>query len=386
MKIFMSAGEASGDLHGAQLISSLKSLCNCECAGMGGPAMVAAGLRQIKDISDMQVMGFVEVVKHIGHFRRVLRMMEAKLAEEKPDAVLLVDYPGFNLRLAKAAKRLGLKTVLYVAPQVWAWRSGRAKCLASVIDHLLVLFRFEVDFFKRFHPNVHFIGHPLMDEITVGGLDRQAHDLLKKLEISPDDLIVALLPGSRANEIKSLLPIYCRAMELLASEIKDAGKFTALIVRASASKNHPVWEELSSLYKNTGSVKWHLLDEPAPVVAKASKAAVVASGTATLETGIAGTPMIVCYTSDSLSVSIAKQLVDIPAVGLVNVISGKPVCPELIQDSLNPLSLSHYLKRLLFESAINNSIRNNLKKIPHLLGEPGSSARSSQIICEIAQL
>ena len=363
MKYYIIAGEASGDLHGSNLISELRkldALANIRC--WGGDKMQEAGGDLVNHYRNLAFMGFAEVLINLKTILKNLKFCKADILGFKPDTLILIDYPGFNLRIAKWAKQHGLKVIYYISPQVWAWKESRVKMMKECIDKMLVILPFEKDYFKnKWNWNVEYVGHPLVEEIKK----------FKNQNPTPkfnDKPIIALLPGSRKQEIEKKIPVM-----LAVSSFFPDHQF--IIAQASAVENE-FYEPFVQSYPNVSSVSnktYELLMQ--------SKAALVTSGTATLETALFGVPQVVCYKSSFFSYQLAKRLVKVKYIAMVNLIMGMPVVKELIQNDLTVESLKHELHELLSNESRITRIKKDYTDLKHLLSQnDNASAKVAQSI------
>ncbi len=375
-RLLVLAGEVSGDQHAAALVRALRArLPGLQCYGMGGEALRAAGVETRFDLKDLAVMGIWEVLLRQRFFRRVLREMADWAAESRPDAVLLVDYPGFNLRLAREVHARGLKTIYYICPKVWAWKASRIPKIAASVDRLLAIFPFEPRLFDATGLKVDFVGNPLVDEA------QQAWAQTPPQLPWDGDPQVALLPGSREHEIRRLLPILWQTARLieqrfpLASFIVPAPNAQVeRIVRATQATLPP------------GPSRWACVSGQTHQVLRQARAALVASGTATLDACLMRCPMVITYKVAALSWRLGKLLVKIPFVGLVNIIAGRAVCPELLQGAATPVALATALEPLLTDTPARAAMLASMAEVAGQLGAPGASARAAEIIAaEIAR-
>ena len=367
------AGEDSGDLHGAELLRELKARRpGLRIIGVGGPRMTPFLDRKLADVKDLAVVGFIEVIRHLPRLNRLFRQILAAAREEDVAAALLIDYPGFNLRLAKALRKQlpGVKLHQYVCPQVWAWKKGRIPELGTVLDTLYCLFDFEPELFKGYPVDARFVGHPLV-EVVKPECDRGT--FFTETGLDPARPLVALLPGSRRGEIERLLP----PMAELARRWRT--------LRPEVQWVLPVAPTLEPTF-----VRAHLGEAPVRLVqdrtyaARAyANAALVASGTATLETALLGTPFAIVYKLNTLTYQIARRIVKVPHFGLANVVAGREVAVELLQDEVNAERLGLELARLL-EPATARRIRAELGAVRGHLGEPGAAGRVAEDL--LAQL
>jgi lipid-A-disaccharide synthase len=374
-KVMLIAGEASGDLHGGKLAAALRERePDLELFGVGGDQMAAAGMQLYYHVNDLAYIGFVEVARHYLYFRRIFSHLLQVVKERKPDVVVLIDYPGFNLRFAKAVKQLGPATFYYIAPQVWAWGQGRAAKMARFIDQMAVLFAFEVPFFSRYNIKTAFVGHPLLEGMQIH-LSRAA--FFQKLGLCEDRPLLALVPGSRNQEVQNLLP----AMLQTAARLR---------------KEHP---ELQVAFSQASSVAQHLL-EPlltshpwvTPVkdeyyaLLRYATAGIVASGTATLEAACSGLPFALVYRVSPLSFAIGKRVVKIPHIGLVNIVAGAVVVPEFLQDDVTPEKLQPAMETLLFNEVARSEMREKLALVRSSLGSAGASTATAELVLEQVRL
>jgi lipid-A-disaccharide synthase len=365
-ELLVVAGEASGDLHGARLISELRRLRpDLATFGLGGDELLAAGLQPVAHSAEVAVVGITEVLRVLPRIRQVFAALLAEVDRRRPAAAVLVDFPEFNLRLARALKRRGVKVVYYVSPQVWAWRQGRVKTIARLVDRMLVLFPFEVDFYRRFGVDVVHVGHPLVDEVPQlpAVWDRAgAGD-------AGGPCRLALLPGSRVSEVEALLPVMLASARRLA-----AGRPLATrIVQAPTVPR----QLLAAAVERAGLAVTIVVADRFAAVAD-SHLALCASGTATLEVGLLGTPMIVLYRLASWTWLLAKLLVRLPDVSLVNLVLGRRVVPELLQKEANPERIAAEAARLLDDGAARERMRAGLAELRGRLGEGGASARAAR--------
>ncbi len=358
MKLAVVAGEASGDLHASEVVHELRKLdASLELFGIGGDLLLAEGLQPVSHAREMGIVGLFNVIRHLPMFRRVFRKLIARIADERPDAVLLVDYPDFNLRVAKKCRELGLRVVYYISPQLWAWRKGRVRDVARYVDHMIVLFPFEEEFYRRHGVPVTYAGHPLIEQ-TIG---------VKRRTPSQGNLRLALLPGSRRSEVASLLPPMLDAVRILRRE----RAIEPFVVRAPTISN----EWIAELVRNHGTEVPIVTHDGGAAVAGADLA-LCSSGTATLEAAVLGTPAVVVYQLGRLSYALARRLVDLPHFSLVNIVAGKQVLPELIQEQVNGETIAAEVMRMA-EPATYASILAELEIVRSRLGEPGASARAA---------
>ncbi len=364
----MLAGEPSGDLHGAYLAEALRSLRpDVTLFGAGGPLMKEAGVRIEVDLTEKAVIGIWEVVKNLSEFRKTFHFLLRRCEAEKPDAVILIDYPGFNLRFAKAVKRLGIRVIYYISPQVWAWGGWRIPTIRDVVDQMIVVFAFEEIFYKRHGIRAHFVGHPLLDLLAKEAPRRE------ELLLPKGKRLIGLLPGSREREVASLLPIMIEAGRLLTKKLPD---LHFLIFQSPNLSD--------SLYQKTP-----LDNLPATFVRDADyhyrrriDFSLVASGTATLENAILGKPMVILYRTSLVTYFLAKGLIQIPYIGLVNVVAGEKIIPECLQYQATPECVAETALSLLKNPGKLERMNRDLSGIREKLGNSGASLRAAKTILE----
>lgn len=364
MKYYIIAGEASGDLHGSNLIREIKKLDNiADIRCWGGDLMEHAGGKLVKHYRELAFMGFIEVIKNIRTIIANLKFCKQDIAKFKPDVLILIDYPGFNLRVAEWAKQQGLKVVYYISPQVWAWKESRVKKIRKSVDKMLVILPFEKNFYRKWDYEVEYVGHPLADVV-----DSAQHeiDLLPGAILSPlnENNIIALLPGSREQEVLKKLPVML--------EVSKSFPDYRFVVAKAPSLNDAFYDKLLEQYKNVRSIRnktYQLLLQ--------SKAALVTSGTATLETALFGVPQVVCYKGSNISYQIAKRLVKVKYISLVNLIMDKEVVKELIQDDMNVANVKTELTRILKDQQAINKMKSDYADLKKLLSEGGQASKKA---------
>ncbi len=368
MKYYVIAGEPSGDLHGSNLIKELRKLDhNAEFRCWGGDLMEKQGGMIIKHIRDLAFMGFIEVVMNLRTILINIKFCKSDIASYKPDAIILIDYPGFNLRIAQYAKSIGITVYYYISPQIWAWKEKRVEIIKANVDRLFSILPFEKAFYKKHNYNVDFVGHPLMDAIgSEGDISCSFDEFIEKNGLSGKP-IIALLPGSRKQEITAILPIMVSVKDdfpnyqfVIAASSALPLSFFQPFVRSSAT--------VKIVYKQTYQLLQH------------ASAALVTSGTATLETGLFNVPEVVCYKGSFISYEIAKRLIKVEYISLVNLIMDREIVKELIQNKLTLKSLSKELASLLHDNHRRTQLLNEYKKLRQVLGGPGASKRTAEII------
>lgn len=365
MKYYIIAGEASGDLHGSNLIKELKKFdegADIRC--WGGDLMQQAGGTLVKHYRELAFMGFAEVVMNLRTILNNLKFCKEDIQQFQPDVLILIDYPGFNLRIAEWAKQqeyLQYKVVFYISPQVWAWKEGRVKKMKENIDKMLVILPFEKDYFKsKWNWDVEYVGHPLVLVIENYKATHNTQPPTSNLQL-PTSNIVALLPGSRKQEIKKKLPVML--------EVSKSFPQYQFVVAKAPGQEDAFYEEMLKPYANVSSVR----NETYKLLLNA-KAAVVTSGTATLETALFGVPEVVCYKGSNISYQIAKRLIKVKYISLVNLIMNKPVVKELIQNELTVKNLERELSAILTDEKRITEIKNDYSALKKLLSEGGNAS------------
>ena len=361
--LYIIAGEASGDLHGSNLIKALfnqQPSLNIRC--WGGDLMQKAGGEVVKHYRDLAFMGFVEVVKNLPTILGNLSFCKKDILEFQPDALVLIDYPGFNLRIAKWAKKQGIKVIYYISPQIWAWNSKRVHAIKRDVDRMITILPFEKDFYAKYGMEVDYVGHPLLDVVNDFKSDKTAFYNKWKLSEKP---IIALLPGSRKQEIKT-------ALEIMLQVVRNFPDHQFVVAGAPSQPT----DYYQSIFEKTG-VQLHLIENETYDLLSHSTAAIVTSGTATLETALFGVPQIVCYKGNAVSYQIAKRLVNVDYISLVNLIAGKEVVKELIQEEFNKKKLMVELTKILLAPF---EMKEEYIEINKLLGGSGASQKASSII------
>ena len=363
MRYYIIAGEASGDLHASHLVDEIKKRdASAEFRGLGGDKMKAEGVSLLKHYSETAYMGFTEVIVHLRAILKNIENCKKDIQAWKPDAVILVDYPGFNLRIAPFAKQNGYKVFYYISPQLWAWKSSRVEIIKKYVDHMFVILPFEKEFYEKFNFEVECHGHPLFDEIRHKIKDQEFH---KRNHLSKDP-IVGILPGSRKQEISVKLPVM----------LKMAKQFPAFqfVVACAPGIEKSFYERFAA------DPNIYYLPNQTYDILQHSSAALVTSGTATLETALFHVPQIVCYKGSAISYLIARRLIKVKYISLVNLIMNKEVVPELIQFDFNETNLKAALDRLLFNDAYRTAMRDEYTMLKEKLGEDGASGRVADSI------
>jgi lipid-A-disaccharide synthase len=368
MRVMIIAGEASGDLHGAGVVRALKRADpDAMVYGVGGDKMQAEGMELVFHVRELSFMGFLEVLQHLPLIRSVEKTLEVLLRVRRPDVVLLIDYPGFNLRFARAVKRAGVRVVYYISPQVWAWNRGRVKKMKGLVDTMLVAFPFEVEIYRKEGIPVEFVGHPLLEELS----EPQARpEFCKRYELDMEKPILGLFPGSRRQEIERLFPVMIGAARLLH---KRTGVQTVVGVSSVLD-----FEFMKSFLRDDFPVR--LIQHATHDCMKNADVAIVTSGTATLETGCFRTPMLVVYKTSAATYLIGRLLVRIKNIGLVNIVAGRTVVPEILQWSATPQRLAAEAGRLLADPALRKRMSEELAIVRERLGTAGASERVAEVV------
>jgi len=370
MKIYLIAGEASGDLHGSNLAKAVMRMePTAQLRGWGGDLMAESGVEITKHYRELAFMGFVEVLMNIRTIMRNFKICKEDIANWKPDVLVLIDYPGFNLRMAEWAKAQGIRVFYYISPQIWAWKENRVHGIRKNVDQMCVVLPFEKEFYARHNYPVEFVGHPLLDAIQSGSFDEKVFRTEQGLDDRP---VIALLPGSRQQEIRSMLPVMIEAAATL-------GEYQCVIAAAPSQKDefyHEVAGEQMNRVKMVRGKTHELL--------RIARAGLVTSGTATLEAGLIGMPQVVCYKGSAVSYFIARRLVKVKYISLVNLILDKPAVKELIQQEFNTIQARAELQDLLSEGSRRNEIIADYESLRLALGGGGASERTARLLLKKA--
>jgi lipid-A-disaccharide synthase len=374
-RVLVVATEASADLHAARALEELRRLRpGLEAFGMGGPALAAAGLELVHRAEEMSVMGLAEVIPRIPVILRILRDLAAAAAARRPDVALLVDAPDFNLRLAKRLKRLGVKVVYYVSPTVWAWRRRRVRTIARVVDRMLCILPFEERFYEGTGVSARFVGHPFAGRPLPG----PAEGYRRELALPEGRTTVALVPGSRPSEVRRIFPAMLAAAERLRARHPDA----QFVVPVAPGLSPAALEAHLAAHR---ALDVKLVDGRADAVVGASDAALVKSGTSVLEAALMLRPMVVVYKLSWISYLVARLLVRLAHVGLVNLLAGREVVPELLQRRASPERMAAEIERLLGDPAARQAQLGGLREVRASLGEPGAPARVAEEVARMAE-
>ncbi len=368
MKYYIIAGEASGDLHGSRLISAIKKNdSSTTIRAWGGDKMEAAGAVIVKHYKDLAFMGFAEVISNISTILSNMKFCKKDILNFNPDVVIFIDYPGFNLPIAKFVKTKGYKTVYYISPQIWAWKEKRIHTIKKVIDKMLVILPFEKDFYEKWQFKVDYVGHPLIENIDEYKKKVDLQQIKGSLHIDTRKKLVALLPGSRKQEIVKKLPI-------MLESTKHFPEVTFVVAQAPGLADD-FMQSFVSQYENVQVLKNSTYD-----LLSIADAALVTSGTATLETALFRVPEIVCYKGSAISYTIAKQLIKVKYISLVNLIMNQPIVKELIQHELTAENIKSELAELLYNENRKKQYQEDTEKLHQLLSEGGKASEKAAAI------
>ena len=365
--ILIVAGEVSGDIQGAKLVVELKELSpGIKITGIGGDNMKSAGVELLHHVREMSFLGFSEIIKHLPFIRRVLNELIHWIEMNRPSAVVLIDYPGFNLKLARRAKKLGCKVIYYISPQIWAWGKSRIKKIARFVDLMIVVFPFEEKLYKDHGINVEFVGHPMLE-----GLDNTSTkaEFFEKHKLDERKTLIGLLPGSRLQEVEKLYPTMLEAVEKMRSNSTELQSVTSL---------SPALDK--EIYSSIEQGKYAVHSTDTHDVMKHSDLLIVASGSATLESAFFGTPLIIVYRLSPISWFLGNLLVNINSIGLVNIVAGENIAPEILQSDLTADRLAEEALSIITNDNISSAMSNKLSGVKKLLGEPGASMKAAKSI------
>ncbi len=368
-RILIVTGEASGDLHGANLAKAIQAIDpTAQLVGIGGAAMRTAGVTLVPGVPQLDVMGLIGLSAIRAMVQRV-RAIRRVLKAERWDLVVLIDNPGLNFHFARVAKAARRRVLYYIAPQIWAWRPGRMKWIQRRVNHVVVILPFEPELYRRAGVRCTFVGHPLLDAVAPQ-YDRAA--LRRQFGLDETALVVGLLPGSRVHEVETLLPVL---LEAAAKLLAVTPKTQFVLAQASSIDDN----QLQSLLRRS-PVPVRVVHDQASEVMAAADVLWVASGTATLQAAVVGTPMVLLYKTTWLTYRLARWLITVPWIGLVNLVAGRSVVPELIQEDATADRLSREAQRLLNDPSAYNDMKDALHQVKQSLGEPGASHRAAQVV------
>ena len=375
MKIMLSAGEASGDLHGANLAEALKAVDpQVELIGMGGEQMRKAGVRIVYDIKNLGVIGIGEIIKKIPFFYKLRTFLVNTMKEEKPDALVCIDYPGFNMKLIEKAKEAGIPVIYYILPTIWAWHKSRGNVIAEYTDLAVSLFPFEAEMYKKMGTNVVYGGHPLLDTVKPSMSKDEAYSFFG---LQQEKKTVLFMPGSRVQEVQSLYGKMLAAGKLLQDKVEG---LQFMVPKASTIDKHMLEEAARE-----ANLEVHIGEERVYDMMNIADAAICASGTATLETALMGVPTLLVYRVNALTYWLSKILVHLDSIGLPNIISGHRIMPELWQDEVTPENIEAAVLPWLVDAAAAEEARHLMAGVRCQMGEAGAVRRTAEIISEFVK-
>jgi lipid-A-disaccharide synthase len=371
-KLMIITGEVSGDLIGASLVRELKSLKpHLNIVGIGGDKMRAEGMELTYHSDQMAFLGFVEVLKHLPFIRKVQKKLIDIIKAEKIKCVVLIDYPGFNLSIAKKLKPLGIKVIYYVSPQIWAWAKGRIKKVRMFVDKMLVVFPFEVEFYRKENISVEYVGHPLVER-TNRYKFLSKDEFYSKFRLDKDKEVLLVMPGSRKQEVKEIFPEVIKAAEKLGNE------FNLQVVVARSNNISEKYLRHLATTQNFACIENHNYE-----LLKYSRFGIIKSGTSTLEAGYFSLPMVIVYKTSPLTYLIGKQLVMLDRIGMVNILLNEMTVPELIQEDANYEKIIKTASNILLDDKMYESVKLKLGKVKEKLGSDGASQKAARSILEI---
>jgi lipid-A-disaccharide synthase len=371
--ILIIAGETSGDHYGAGLVQALLSRKGVSAWGMGGSAMKNAGMELIQDIKGLDVMGFWDVLIRIFTFKKIFNTLVSEMENRKPDAVVLIDYPGFNIRFAEAAKNCGIPVVYFISPKVWAWKSGRIQKLASWCSKMLVFFEFELDVYKGSGLKTVLVGHPLVKELEPFRADKGR--FREELKLSPDKPLIGLIPGSREREVRKMFPAMLDAASFLHSRIEG--------IQFAAACAPSIETGFLASFIQTDHPTITLVQKKTHELMAAADALMITSGTATLEAGIIGIPHVICYRVGLITYLIAKPLVKTKDVGLVNIAAGKRILPELIQYNMTPSNIADNIEEFLTDRKKYEQVCKDMEEMASALRQDNTYEKAADEIIRV---
>jgi lipid-A-disaccharide synthase len=375
-RILIVAGEASGDLHGSSLVRELRSIRpGLEIFGIGGDKMQKEGVELIFHVDRLAIMGFFEVLKNLAFVRKVMKRVTSAANHRRPDLAILIDYPGFNLRLARRLKDLGVPVLYYISPQVWAWGGNRMKKMPGLVDKMVVILPFEKAIYDKFGIDCEFVGHPFLD---VARSVLSEDDFQRKFDIRRNDVTVGLLPGSRWQEVEKILPIMLESSRLLAARIKNLKLLLGLASTIDRRKTEDMLEAAGLGVRIVENLTYDLM--------KHADLLLIASGSATLECAILGTPFVVIYRTSFWTYLLAKSLITIPNIALANVVAGKSIVPEFIQNRAVPSRIAEETYEILTDRERYKSMHSELDRVRARLGEKGASKRAAQLAAQMLSI
>lgn len=374
-RVMIVAGEASGDLHGAKLVHALKKLHpDMDCYGIGGERMRQAGFHGLVDVSELSVIGLTEAVKHYRRLRRILNRMKEELQLNRPELLVLIDSPDFNLPLARAARKLGIKVLYYISPQIWAWRSSRIRVIKHCVDMMATVFPFEENFYRDAGVPVAYVGHPLVEDAHATA-DRAA--LIRSMGLDAEKKIVGIFPGSRESEIEHNLPVLVQSALALS---KRLGNLQFVVPVAPTLPAHLVERYIQHTPADITATNSDIYD-----VIDACDAVAATSGTVTLQVTLMQTPMVILYRVSPLTYLILKRLVNFSYAGIANVIADREICREFIQHEASPENIAGELERLLSDPAYTDRMKREMGEIRKILGEKNGSVETAKLALQLIE-
>lgn len=373
--ILISVGEASGDMHAANLVQAVKAITpNTHFYGMGASLMQSADVDIIVDANELSIVGGLEIITKFAKIRQAFRIMQDALLHNKPDLLILIDYPGFNLRLAKFAKKAGVKVLYYISPKIWAWNQGRVEIVKKYVDMMAVIFPFEVEFYKKFGVPATFVGNPLLEMVK----PKLTRDAAKQaFNLDPNYKTIGLFPGSRKSEIKYLLPIMLKAAELLK---KQNPNLQFLLPQA----NSITLDDLQP-YLQSNSIEIRIIKDQNYDVMQVCDAIIATSGTATLEIAIMAIPQVIIYKKSWLEYQIARHLIKIPYIGLCNILADKKIVQEFLQYDVTPENIATEIAKILTNASYREEMIANLNQTKKLL-ESDKQENIAELVMQLASL
>lgn len=368
-RIMIVSGEASGEMYGARLVAEMSKVNPAlTFTGMGGQKMKEAGVRILVDSAEMSVVGLFEVIAHFGVIKRAYTTLANALRENPPDLLILIDYPDFNLLLARVAKKAGVTVLYYISPQVWAWRSGRVHRIARLVDHMAVVFPFEVACYEKTSLPVTFVGHPLVDMVKQS---LSHEDACRSCGLDPQRTVIGLFPGSRRGEVKRLLPLILESASLLRDRFPDL-QFVIPVAPGLDARLLKPHVEANGLPVTFVEGRVH-------DVIQACDAILTVSGTVTMEIALLEVPMVIIYKVSPLTYQVGRHFIKVDHIGICNIVSGERVVPEITQYDIEPERVADELARMLTDREYSGTIRHKLRRVRSLLGESGASERVARL-------
>ena len=376
LQIMIVAGEASGDMHGAKLVAAMRERApDIRVCGIGGPALAAQGVDILYDSSRLAVVGIVEVISHFRFIREAMQALEKRLREHPPRLLILIDYPDFNLILAKKARWLGIPVFYYISPQVWAWRSGRVKTIKKLVDRMAVILPFEKEFYQRCGMEVEYVGHPLMDTVHAA---MPRVEFLQSIGIAQESTVIGILPGSRRREIAGMLPVFLAAAKLMQAQLVKP--VFVLPLAPTLSEDDLLANGLAE-----AGIEVRVIRENRYELMAACNAVMAASGTVSLELAILDVPMVISYRVSPLTYFLGRRLIKVQYASLVNLVAGREVVPELLQHEAVPEKIAKATVSLVADQTERRRMLTGLAEVREKLGGAGASAKAARLALETAE-